>query len=55
VCPADCYKIDENGEVYFQVEDCIECGTCLYACDQGAVSWEYLDPEEGRGVAWNYG
>ena len=55
VCPADCYKIDENGEVYFQVEDCIECGTCLYACDQGAVSWEYPDPEEGRGVTWNYG
>jgi ferredoxin like protein len=26
-----------------------------YDLDQGAVSWEYPDPEEGRGVTWNYG
>lgn len=55
VCPADCYKIDEAGQVFFQFEDCIECGTCMYACDQGAVTWKYPDPEEGRGVNWNFG
>jgi ferredoxin like protein len=27
----------------------------MYACDQGAVSWEYPDPEIGRGVNWNFG
>ena len=36
VCPANCYTKDEQGQVRFQFEDCIECGTCLYACDQGA-------------------
>jgi len=55
VCPANCYTKDEQGKVHFQVEDCIECGTCMYACDQGAVSWEFPDPEIGRGVTWNYG
>ncbi|MDZ7692636.1 MAG: hypothetical protein U5K69_16160 [Balneolaceae bacterium] len=38
-----------------RVEDCIECGTCMYACDQERSSWNYPDPEEGRGVTWNYG
>lgn len=55
VCPAKCYTIDEGGEVHFQFEDCIECGTCMYACDQGAVAWSYPDPEAGRGVNWNRG
>jgi ferredoxin like protein len=55
VCPADCYKIDDYDQVYFQFEDCIECGTCMYACDQGAVSWNFPDPERGRGVNWNLG
>jgi len=47
--------MDEAGSVRFQFEDCIECGTCLYACDQGAVEWKNPDPEAGRGVNWNYG
>lgn len=55
VCPAQCYKVDDQGQVYFQFEDCIECGTCMYACDQGAVTWRYPDPEVGRGVNWNLG
>ncbi|MEX1054743.1 MAG: 4Fe-4S binding protein [Rhodothermales bacterium] len=55
VCPAECYKFDDRGQVIFQFEDCIECGSCMYACDQGAVTWKYPDPEEGRGVTWNFG
>lgn len=55
VCPANCYTTDEEGEVHFQFEDCIECGTCMFACDQGAVEWNYPEPEEGRGVTWNFG
>lgn len=55
VCPANCYTLDELGKVHFQFEDCIECGTCMFACDQGAVSWNYPHPEEGRGVTWNFG
>jgi len=55
VCPANCYTVDEEGLVRFQFEDCIECGTCLYACDQGAVRWSFPDPESGRGVNWSLG
>lgn len=55
VCPANCYTLDEANLVHFQFEDCIECGTCLYACDQGAVTWRFPDPEEGRGVNWSLG
>ena len=55
VCPANCYTMDQDQKVHFQVEDCIECGTCMYACDQGAVDWNYPDPEIGRGVNWNFG
>lgn len=54
-CPANCYTLDEIGQVHFQFEDCIECGTCMYVCDQGAVAWSYPDPEAGRGVNWNLG
>jgi len=55
VCPANCFTLDEAGSVNFQFEDCIECGTCLYACDQGAVKWNFPDPESGRGINWKYG
>ena len=55
VCQANCYTLDDLGKVNFQFEDCIECGTCMYACDQGAVTWSYPDPESGRGVNWNLG
>lgn len=55
MCPANCYTLDDEGHVHFQVEDCIECGTCMYACDQGAVTWNYPDPETGFGVTWNMG
>ena len=52
VCPAKCYEIIE-GKMQFQYEDCIECGTCLYACDQGAVTWGF--PESGHGVTFGMG
>jgi ferredoxin like protein len=54
-CPARCYTLDADGQVKFEFEDCIECGTCLYVCDQGAVTWKYPDPERGRGVNWALG
>jgi ferredoxin like protein len=27
----------------------------MFACDQGAVTWRYPHPEEGKGVTWNFG
>lgn len=55
ICPAKCYTVDEQNRVHFQFEDCIECGACMYACDRGAVRWQYPDPANGRGVNWILG
>ncbi|MCJ8346122.1 4Fe-4S dicluster domain-containing protein [bacterium] len=52
VCPAKCFEIIED-KMQFQYEDCIECGTCLHACDQGAVSWAF--PESGHGITFRLG
>jgi ferredoxin like protein len=48
-CPARCYEFNgERGRVDFGYEACLECGTCLLVCDQGALDWNY--PEGGYGV-----
>lgn len=52
VCPAVCFELID-GKMRFQYEDCIECGTCLHACDQGAVSWNF--PDSGHGVSFRLG
>lgn len=49
VCPARCYQW--NGErlrLEFAYEPCLECGTCLLICDDGALEWNY--PKGGFGV-----
>jgi ferredoxin like protein len=52
VCPAQCYqRID--GRLVFKYEDCVECGACAIACDQGSVTWNY--PRGGYGVRYAYG
>jgi ferredoxin like protein len=38
VCPAQCYQRIE-GRLVFRYEDCVECGACDVACDQGSVTW----------------
>jgi ferredoxin like protein len=52
VCPAGCYEF-MDGKMTFRYEDCVECGTCLHACDQGALTWNY--PDSGCGVSFNLG
>jgi ferredoxin like protein len=52
VCPAQCYeRID--GRLVFRYEDCVECGACAIACDQGSVTWTY--PRGTFGVRYRYG
>lgn len=51
-CPARCY-VDQDGEIQFSHENCLECGTCMYACDQGAITWDY--PQGGKGVSFRMG
>jgi ferredoxin like protein len=51
-CPAQCYTM-QDGKLSFQYEDCVECGTCSVACDQGSVKWQF--PKAGKGVIYKYG
>jgi len=51
-CPADCYVL--RGEhVTFSYEGCLECGSCRFACDQGAIHW--VNPRGGFGICYQYG
>jgi ferredoxin like protein len=51
-CPVQCYTL-QNGKLIFNYEDCVECGTCSIACDQGSVTWHY--PKAGKGVIYKFG
>jgi ferredoxin like protein len=51
-CPAQCFQIVE-GKLVFRYEDCVECGTCDIACDQGSVTWKL--PRGSFGVRYEYG
>ncbi len=51
-CPTRCYNLID-GEIKFQYEDCVECGTCFIMCDQGSVSW--TNPRGSFGVKYRIG
>jgi ferredoxin like protein len=53
VCPANLYTMDPENQVQVDFEGCLECGTCLIACDDGALSWVY--PSAGYGVQYRFG
>ena len=52
VCPAQCYERIE-GKLVFRYEDCVECGACDIACDQGSVTWKL--PRGPFGVRYTFG
>ncbi|PCN50710.1 hypothetical protein B6U99_03160 [Candidatus Geothermarchaeota archaeon ex4572_27] len=52
-CPAGLYKLDERGEVTFNYEGCLECGTCKIICPENAIKWNF--PRGGFGVWYRYG
>ena len=52
VCPAQCYQRIE-GRLVFRYEDCVECGACDIACDQGSVTWTM--PRGPYGVRYRFG
>ncbi len=51
ICPAKCYLWNaEKNRIEFAYELCLECGTCLLACDRDALEWNY--PKGGFGVCF---
>ena len=51
-CPAQCFELVQ-GELKFQYEDCIECGTCKILCEKKAIEWNY--PRGTFGVTFRKG
>ena len=52
-CPAELYKY-ENGELTFNHEGCLECGTCRIACE-GTILKKWENPQPGMGVMYRFG
>ncbi len=53
VCPASLFSLDEKGDIKFDFEGCLECGTCLIACRECGIDWNY--PKGGFGVQYRFG
>jgi ferredoxin like protein len=53
VCPAGLYSLNEKGEVEFDIDGCLECGTCRIACGTEVLEWTY--PTGGSGVQFRFG
>jgi ferredoxin like protein len=55
VCPADVWDVDETGDGVPTIayENCLECGSCRFACPNDNVVWTY--PETGGGVVYKHG
>ncbi len=53
VCPAHLYSLDDKGDNTVNWEGCLECGSCLIACEHRALDWHY--PRGGFGVQYRMG
>ncbi len=51
VCPARLYTLDREGNVAFNHEGCLECGTCRLTCRH--LAWNF--PKSGYGVQYRFG
>jgi len=52
ICPAKVYT-EKNGEIFVDHAGCLECGTCMVACNNKAIQWKY--PEGGFGIVYRNG
>lgn len=52
VCPAHVYSLNEMGVVVADHAGCLECGTCIVACELDGLSWHM--PNGGMGVSYRY-
>lgn len=54
ICPGHLYAFnEEEKEITVEYAGCLECGTCLIACTEGAIKWSY--PKGDFGVQYRYG
>ncbi|HNT43847.1 MAG TPA: 4Fe-4S dicluster domain-containing protein [Syntrophorhabdaceae bacterium] len=54
ICPGHLYSFNEEGnEIVVEYAGCLECGTCMVACTEGAIQWSY--PRGDFGVQYRYG
>ncbi|GAB7091134.1 ferredoxin family protein [Halorubrum luteum] len=53
VCPANVWREGEDGVPHIAYENCLECGSCRWACREGNVEWTY--PTRGAGVSYKNG
>lgn len=54
VCPGHLYSYNEElDEIVVEFAGCLECGTCMVACQEGAIEWVY--PKGEYGVQYRYG
>ncbi len=50
-CPAGNYEWEDGaGQLVFNYEGCLECGTCRFICPLDAIDWSY--PRGGFGVRY---
>lgn len=53
-CPAGLYRLNEAGEIIFDANGCLECGTCRMLCgDEVIAQWHY--PPAGTGITFRFG
>ena len=52
ICPAGCFEYVES-RIVFSYEGCLECGSCLIACEKKGLEWDY--PRGGHGVSYQEG
>jgi ferredoxin like protein len=51
-CPAQLF-VWVDGQMTFNCDGCLECGSCRVVCPRGAVTWRY--PRGSYGVRFRWG
>ncbi|MCL5075841.1 MAG: 4Fe-4S dicluster domain-containing protein [Chloroflexi bacterium] len=55
VCPAGVYSLVED-RIIANHENCLECGTCIIACNVGGRTCiEWKNPRGSYGISFRYG
>ncbi|MEX3900752.1 MULTISPECIES: ferredoxin family protein [Paraburkholderia] len=54
VCPASCYRNENDGSITLVTDGCLECGSCRILCtEHHNVEWAY--PRGGYGIQFKFG